>query len=380
MIFLLLLYCYLVKSAPTIFTRKLNPLQIGTNCSSISLTAINSPKDAFLIASYFNKSSLRYSNNEWTHDYSYYSIENYLKNSATLTLTSNSNFQTLSVAICSLTQPIPSTSSVKIQCNSPVTQCLNKGTIYKNTCSCKSNYIGSDCSILATSLSPSTNQNFSVASFSGHFFKSSLKLDKIEHYSIEIQSNSNNLQTFFRYKTKKVLNSLPSFLCTENYKEFEGYNIKFHSKLFKDESFSIVFSVFCFSSEPCEFNIKVEDEDKKSDKKKLILIASIIGGALFFIILGLIFGIKFCKKKYVNTADCSWIKDQLDKAFPCYEIEDEMRVVECSVCFEDYQENFFVRKIRCGHIFHAECIDLWFENNPYCPICRECVRNVFVKN
>lgn len=50
--------------------------------------------------------------------------------------------------------------------------------------------------------------------------------------------------------------------------------------------------------------------------------------------------------------------------------------VECAVCLaglEDGEEARFLP--RCGHGFHAECIDLWLASHSTCPLCRLTVGN-----
>ena len=47
---------------------------------------------------------------------------------------------------------------------------------------------------------------------------------------------------------------------------------------------------------------------------------------------------------------------------------------KCSICQEEYNNEDNIRKLKCDHIFHINCIDVWLlEYNYKCPICRnEC--------
>ena len=48
----------------------------------------------------------------------------------------------------------------------------------------------------------------------------------------------------------------------------------------------------------------------------------------------------------------------------------------CTICRENFNPNSIVRKINgCGHVFHINCIDTWFESNITCPICRVDLRD-----
>jgi hypothetical protein len=43
--------------------------------------------------------------------------------------------------------------------------------------------------------------------------------------------------------------------------------------------------------------------------------------------------------------------------------------LECSICYQD--DNTIVRRLKCGHEFHLECIDHWLSKKKSCPICRK---------
>jgi hypothetical protein len=44
---------------------------------------------------------------------------------------------------------------------------------------------------------------------------------------------------------------------------------------------------------------------------------------------------------------------------------------ECAVCLSDFEDEDNVRLLpKCGHIFHPDCIDMWFDSHSTCPLCR----------
>ena len=43
---------------------------------------------------------------------------------------------------------------------------------------------------------------------------------------------------------------------------------------------------------------------------------------------------------------------------------------ECTICLENLIEGDEVRRLKCGHVFHAECIDSWLVKVAACPLCR----------
>lgn len=47
---------------------------------------------------------------------------------------------------------------------------------------------------------------------------------------------------------------------------------------------------------------------------------------------------------------------------------------ECAVCLAEFQDNEKLRMIpNCAHVFHIDCIDVWLQNNPNCPLCRNSI-------
>jgi len=41
----------------------------------------------------------------------------------------------------------------------------------------------------------------------------------------------------------------------------------------------------------------------------------------------------------------------------------------CVICQEDITQNSIIRKLKCQHCFHSNCIDKWLETNKKCPLC-----------
>lgn len=45
----------------------------------------------------------------------------------------------------------------------------------------------------------------------------------------------------------------------------------------------------------------------------------------------------------------------------------------CAVCLEDFQPRERVKRLPCGHAFHAGCIDPWLVESDKCPICKRSI-------
>ncbi|KAG2727028.1 hypothetical protein I3760_01G141200 [Carya illinoinensis] len=54
----------------------------------------------------------------------------------------------------------------------------------------------------------------------------------------------------------------------------------------------------------------------------------------------------------------------------------ETPIPECAVCLCEFEENETGRTLpKCGHSFHIECIDMWFQTHSTCPLCRSPVES-----
>jgi hypothetical protein len=49
-----------------------------------------------------------------------------------------------------------------------------------------------------------------------------------------------------------------------------------------------------------------------------------------------------------------------------YENDDKI----CLICHEQMTMNSIVRKLKCNHFYHINCVDTWLINNNTCPKCR----------
>ena len=50
--------------------------------------------------------------------------------------------------------------------------------------------------------------------------------------------------------------------------------------------------------------------------------------------------------------------------------------MECSICLDKFNSSSNTSvTLKCGHIYHKNCIKRWLKNNEGCPLCREDTEN-----
>ncbi len=58
----------------------------------------------------------------------------------------------------------------------------------------------------------------------------------------------------------------------------------------------------------------------------------------------------------------------------CVILDDESECKEaadpCSICIDGFESGDDCRRLPCGHLFHKECIDEWFDRSSQCPLCK----------
>lgn len=359
MAFLVTLFFITVHSIDyRIFTYRINAVKIDTRMDNFSVTAYDVPESAFLISSFSTPSSIRIEYNEWVRNYNFYSIEGFMNQIPSIEFISINYYSTLSVTICSFTELISNNASIEINYNIPPTP--------QQPCSFP--WIGSNCSILSTLITPGSSESFSIPPFTSKFFNTDLLQSS---QSIKILVSSGNLHSFFNYNSNFSSTNIANFLSPDNYLETSSNNIAFPANPDSITDSFVSFSVFCLDYSACNFTVKLNDSDINEDNSKqytTIIIVLSIGLCLFLVAL-VVFCARFCRNSFKNCGKKD-IQLAIEKYFPSWEVGEEFRDKECSICFENFRENFSARKSVCGHFFHALCIEEWAENNLSCPLCR----------
>jgi len=50
-------------------------------------------------------------------------------------------------------------------------------------------------------------------------------------------------------------------------------------------------------------------------------------------------------------------------------IEENNGLIKCTVCQFEFNIGDDLRKLRCSHVYHKNCVDEWLLNEKKCPIC-----------
>ncbi|KAI8620744.1 hypothetical protein BC830DRAFT_1097358 [Chytriomyces sp. MP71] len=47
-----------------------------------------------------------------------------------------------------------------------------------------------------------------------------------------------------------------------------------------------------------------------------------------------------------------------------------LRDAECAICLEIWKNGDVIKKLKCGHSYHENCLVLWLDEHDQCPMCR----------
>ncbi|KAM7254295.1 hypothetical protein ACFE04_031977 [Oxalis oulophora] len=73
------------------------------------------------------------------------------------------------------------------------------------------------------------------------------------------------------------------------------------------------------------------------------------------------------------------LEDSVVREIPTFQFKrgEECQVTSfngCVVCLNEFKEHDMLRVLpSCAHAFHVDCIDIWFQSNDNCPLCRSSI-------
>ena len=74
-----------------------------------------------------------------------------------------------------------------------------------------------------------------------------------------------------------------------------------------------------------------------------------------------------CQRKVVSFVKYLQLTRNLDSRFEDATPEELVAAGNCLVCREDLTQG---KKLRCGHVFHLDCLRMWLQHQQSCPLCR----------
>ena len=77
----------------------------------------------------------------------------------------------------------------------------------------------------------------------------------------------------------------------------------------------------------------------------------------------------FNKEK--NEEENNKIKDKIKNISQIYYKKDEFENSSCYICYDEFKDNELLNQLKCGHIFHQECLSQWLINKDNCPYCNQ---------
>jgi len=69
-----------------------------------------------------------------------------------------------------------------------------------------------------------------------------------------------------------------------------------------------------------------------------------------------------------ETAPCGTLQEVID-SLAIVQYAANGKETSCAVCLVEFEEGEELRKLPCGHRFHAPCVDRWLLRSSRCPLC-----------
>ncbi|KAJ9170317.1 hypothetical protein P3X46_018433 [Hevea brasiliensis] len=77
------------------------------------------------------------------------------------------------------------------------------------------------------------------------------------------------------------------------------------------------------------------------------------------------------KRSVISTVQYLQLIEEKNPAILYTEKLRQQSVIECAVCLSEFLEGESVRKLKCKHTFHKDCLDKWLQQYlATCPLCR----------
>ncbi|CAG9321837.1 unnamed protein product [Blepharisma stoltei] len=258
--------------------------------------------------------------------------------------------------------------------------CSAYGHCSDGVCLCVSGYVGRDCIFSATDLSIIEDNRIIInANDVGYAALTLSEFNKKLYMSI---LSSAYIFLYAKPKTTNDDSALPS--PYENRKSKKG--LQFDFVISQGHYNTWYFAIYnpCDSAVTIKWSIHASEGGSSSQYLLYILIVISAGILAGWVIFAIYKTRQISKKNAAIGPEPAISIDFINKNFPkvafkAKKCEEATR--SCSICLQLYKKQDMIRELSCAHIFHANCIDTWFQSNTVCCLCkRDYKQNMTMEN
>ncbi|CAG9334240.1 unnamed protein product [Blepharisma stoltei] len=258
--------------------------------------------------------------------------------------------------------------------------CSGNGLCSSGLCNCTEGFIGRDCSVRSTKLALEIQATLSLSSCCWKYADLSL-LDYSKDLQINITS-STYIDIYMKpYDLYEYNSVLPSKLESEAHKY--GYNtFSFKISLKNIGPWYFAFYNPSHSTSTFTLTTRTVDSSSSSSSNIIYIIASVSAAVFLITLIFAIYKIKTHNKASTVSED-SIRPEFIDKNFPKIAFKKRKHKAnckDCAICLDKFKDSDMIRELACSHIYHARCIDLWFERNTFCCLCKREIMSENIEN
>ncbi|CAK81971.1 unnamed protein product (macronuclear) [Paramecium tetraurelia] len=252
-------------------------------------------------------------------------------------------------------------------------ECQQGSICIRGQCVCQRGFFGDDCSINIIQLQENDNFEKDVIYY--------INATKLEEVSLNFTEKSNfriGCLAFnpYVYRGEFILDS---FLELTQQQQMECLDET--KKVNKEFSINLQ-PLYVFVAE--QDTIYLESQLVESNQNTILYIVTSIGIFLLVVVMYCCFHFKKSNGRMnnLNTTQIPISKqmpslNSIHKYIPIQIYEEVIKQFpgladdqSCQICLDVYKKEDKVRITYCFHFFHAECIDIWINQNENCPTCR----------
>lgn len=245
----------------------------------------------------------------------------------------------------------------KLECPS---NCSNHGNCIDGRCKCNSNRGDIDCKVKLARANDNSVSNFQLVKDTSQFVTIICEDD----IRVEIQKSAGQLQ-FWTGDDNLSSSSLPN-----------QYDYK-QAFVMKQDKSSATFKLSCRNGLLIAIQsnedslVRIFWDTATSIEMKFIAWAIIGTSSAIVAIWVIILILKHETRSEAEETAKTLDPIDIEKHNPEIEFSNcQMEASTCSVCLEDLHGDSIVRVLKCRHVYHRDCIDVWLRTHSTCCLCK----------